>query len=120
MDFRYHTDDLVALIEAVDFVSLHTYAFHDSHYNADYWLAPERRDRTLRRLGDILGAERARLVVVLLLTVGSVGLTVIGPRLLGQATDGELLVAPSAEKLLVGSTPRSSARSTCSTMAPWS
>ena len=42
---------------------------------------------TVRRLGEILGAERARLVVVVLLTVGSVALTVIGPRLLGQATD---------------------------------
>ncbi len=39
-DPSYHTDDLTALIKAVDFVSLHTYPFHDSHYNSAYWVAP--------------------------------------------------------------------------------
>ena len=34
---HYHTDDLVQLINAVDFVSLHTYPFHDSYYNPEYW-----------------------------------------------------------------------------------
>jgi len=34
---QYHTKDLVALIKAVDFVSAHTYPFHDSYYNQDYW-----------------------------------------------------------------------------------
>lgn len=34
---HYHTADLKALIEAVDFVSVHTYPFHDSYYNQDYW-----------------------------------------------------------------------------------
>lgn len=33
----YHTDDLVALINAVDYVSVHTYPFHDSFYNQDFW-----------------------------------------------------------------------------------
>lgn len=33
----YHTDDLAALVRAVDFLSVHTYPFHDSHYNPDYW-----------------------------------------------------------------------------------
>ncbi len=42
---------------------------------------------TVRRLGEILGAERWRLVGVLGLTVASVALVVVGPRLLGQATD---------------------------------
>ena len=40
-DESYHTKDLTALIKAVDFVSMHTYPFHDSHYNSDYWVAPE-------------------------------------------------------------------------------
>ncbi|MGB1245720.1 MAG: glycosyl hydrolase family 17 protein, partial [Porticoccaceae bacterium] len=31
------TDDLAALIKAVDFVSVHTYPFHDSFYNQDFW-----------------------------------------------------------------------------------
>ncbi len=42
---------------------------------------------TVRRLGDILGRERILLLFVVLLTIGSVGLMVLGPRLLGQATD---------------------------------
>jgi ATP-binding cassette subfamily B multidrug efflux pump len=42
---------------------------------------------SVRRLGQILGAESLRLVVVVLLTVASVALVVVGPRLLGQATD---------------------------------
>ena len=37
----YHTPDLEKLIEAVDFVSLHTYPFHDTHYNPDFWIIPE-------------------------------------------------------------------------------
>ena len=41
----------------------------------------------VRRLGGILGQETLRLVVVFVLTVASVVLVVLGPRLLGQATD---------------------------------
>lgn len=37
----YHNDDLVALINAVDFVSMHTYPFHDTHYNRLFWGVPE-------------------------------------------------------------------------------
>ncbi len=29
----YHNEDLPALLKAIDFVSLHTYAFHDTYYN---------------------------------------------------------------------------------------
>lgn len=36
-DKGYHTPDLEALIKAVDFLSVHTYPFHDSHYNPEYW-----------------------------------------------------------------------------------
>ena len=41
----------------------------------------------LRRLWGLLTGERPRLIVVLALTVTSVVLVVIGPRLLGEATD---------------------------------
>jgi exo-beta-1,3-glucanase (GH17 family) len=34
---EYHNDDLNALIRAVDFVSMHTYPFHDTHYNPVFW-----------------------------------------------------------------------------------
>lgn len=42
---------------------------------------------SLRRLGTILGGETHLLVIVAALTITSVVLTVLGPRLLGQATD---------------------------------
>ena len=37
-DTSYHKADLTALMQAVDYLSIHTYPFHDSHYNADFWL----------------------------------------------------------------------------------
>jgi len=36
-DESYHTDDLNSLIKSVDFISMHTYAFHDTHYNPSFW-----------------------------------------------------------------------------------
>ncbi|MDG2012407.1 MAG: glycosyl hydrolase family 17 protein [Pirellulaceae bacterium] len=40
-DIGYQTEELKQLIRAVDYVSLHTYPFHDSHYNAEYWQSPD-------------------------------------------------------------------------------
>jgi len=37
----YHDDDLEKLIHAVDFISVHTYPMHDTHYNPDFWHVPE-------------------------------------------------------------------------------
>lgn len=37
-DASYHNDDLIALVKAVDFVSMHTYPFHDTHYDSAFWL----------------------------------------------------------------------------------
>jgi len=39
-DPAYHTADLAKLVEAVDYVSMHTYPFHNSHYNPDFWRVP--------------------------------------------------------------------------------
>lgn len=39
-DDAYHKDELRELMEAVDYISMHTYPFHDSHYNPDYWIGP--------------------------------------------------------------------------------
>ena len=36
-DESYHTSDLNSLIKSVDFISMHTYAFHDTHYNPSFW-----------------------------------------------------------------------------------
>jgi ATP-binding cassette subfamily B multidrug efflux pump len=50
----------------------------------------ERSDKfgeTLKRLGEILGTEKPRLLAVFVLTVVSVTLVVLGPRLLGEATN---------------------------------
>jgi len=34
---EYHVEDLVELIKAVDYVSVHTYPMHDTHYNPNFW-----------------------------------------------------------------------------------
>ncbi len=36
-DVSYHTKDLEDLIKAVDYVSMHTYPYHNTHYNPDFW-----------------------------------------------------------------------------------
>ena len=36
-DEEYHIKDLNELIEAVDFISMHTYPMHDTHYNPEFW-----------------------------------------------------------------------------------
>lgn len=39
-DDSYKTKDLENLINAVDYVSMHTYPFHNSHYNPNFWRIP--------------------------------------------------------------------------------
>ena len=39
-DDSYKTKDLEALINAVDYVSMHTYPYHNSHYNPAFWKTP--------------------------------------------------------------------------------
>ena len=36
-DSLYHCEELNKLINAVDYVSLHTYPMHDTHYNPSFW-----------------------------------------------------------------------------------
>ncbi len=36
-DSEYHVEELNQLIKAVDFISMHTYPMHDTHYNPDFW-----------------------------------------------------------------------------------
>ena len=36
-DAEYHVEDLTQLIKAVDYISMHTYPMHDTHYNPDFW-----------------------------------------------------------------------------------
>jgi len=39
-DPLYHVPDLENLIKAVDYISFHTYPYHNSHYNPDFWKVP--------------------------------------------------------------------------------
>ncbi|WP_445384827.1 glycosyl hydrolase family 17 protein [Robiginitalea sp. IMCC44478] len=43
-DPEYHTEDLQALIKAVDYVSMHTYPYHNTHYNPEFWGVPEEEE----------------------------------------------------------------------------
>ena len=37
----YHTEDLAKLVKAVDYISMHTYPYHNSHYNPKFWKSPK-------------------------------------------------------------------------------
>ncbi|MBC7494427.1 MAG: glycosyl hydrolase family 17 [Flavobacterium sp.] len=43
-DESYKTKDLEALINAVDYVSMHTYPYHNTHYNPNFWKSPNEED----------------------------------------------------------------------------
>lgn len=36
-DANYHVEDLENLIKAVDYISMHTYPYHNTHYNPKFW-----------------------------------------------------------------------------------
>ena len=40
-DPMYHTEELKKIANAVDYISMHTYPYHQSHYNSDFWKVPE-------------------------------------------------------------------------------
>ena len=40
-DPMYHNEDLENLIKAVDYISMHTYPYHNTHYNPGFWVTPE-------------------------------------------------------------------------------
>lgn len=41
-DLVYHKEDLVELVKSVDYISMHTYAYHDTHYTPEYWINDEK------------------------------------------------------------------------------
>ncbi len=43
-DAEYHTEDLEKLYNAVDYVSMHTYPYHNTHYNPEFWGVPEEEE----------------------------------------------------------------------------
>lgn len=40
-DPSYRVKDLEDLIKSVDYISMHTYAYHNSHYNPEFWKIPD-------------------------------------------------------------------------------
>ncbi|WP_142784516.1 glycosyl hydrolase family 17 protein [Changchengzhania lutea] len=40
-DLSYRTPELENLIKAVDYISMHSYPMHNSHYNPAFWIVPE-------------------------------------------------------------------------------
>ncbi len=42
---EYHTEDLEKLYKAVDYISMHTYPYHNTHYNPEFWIIED--DETL-------------------------------------------------------------------------
>ena len=43
-DKSYQTKDLEDLIKAVDYVSMHTYPYHNKHYNPNFWKVPSKEN----------------------------------------------------------------------------
>jgi len=56
-DNEYHVEDLNKLIKAVDYISMHTYPMHDTHYNPDFWGVPAEEEN----LSDIEKIDAAML-----------------------------------------------------------
>ena len=48
-DPQYHTPELELLMKAVDYISIHTYPYHNTHYNPQFWHVPP----TERKLSEI-------------------------------------------------------------------
>ncbi|MDT7832681.1 glycosyl hydrolase family 17 protein [Flavobacteriaceae bacterium S356] len=44
-DPSYHVKDLEDLMKAVDYISMHTYAYHNSHYNPEFWKSSEEDEK---------------------------------------------------------------------------
>lgn len=49
---EYHTKELEELIKAVDYVSLHTYPMHDTHYNPSFWGIFGKEEKTMLSKSD--------------------------------------------------------------------
>ena len=56
---EYHVEDLEKLLQAVDYVSLHTYPMHDTHYNPDFWGITEEESELPKREQIAAAMERA-------------------------------------------------------------
>ena len=48
-DKAYHVDTLNQLIKAVDYISMHTYPMHDTHYNPTFWGIADKENKLADR-----------------------------------------------------------------------
>lgn len=59
-DAEYHVEDLKQLIKAVDYISMHTYPMHDTHYNPVFWGTRENEEQLSPKEQIDLSMLRAR------------------------------------------------------------
>ena len=55
----YHTKDLEQLIKAVDYISMHTYPYHNTHYNPQFWYVPANQTELSKKKQVDLAMKRA-------------------------------------------------------------
>ncbi len=59
-DKEYHVEDLKKLITAVDYISMHSYPMHDTHYNPDFWGISNKEESLSDTTKIIAAMNRAR------------------------------------------------------------
>jgi len=59
-DAGYHTEDLNKIAHAVDYISMHTYPYHNSHYNPKFWKVLESEENLSGKEKVDLAMLRAR------------------------------------------------------------
>lgn len=59
-DAEYHVEDLNKLIKAVDYISMHTYPMHDTHYNPVFWGSKESEENLTPKAQIDLSMARAK------------------------------------------------------------
>lgn len=58
-DGSYHLPALDSLIKAVDYLSVHSYPFHDTHYDPDWWWMPTEQKSWTKQEQIAAGIERS-------------------------------------------------------------
>jgi exo-beta-1,3-glucanase (GH17 family) len=59
-DAEYHVPDLNELIKTVDYLSIHTYPMHDTHYNPVFWGVPPEGEGASEKEQIAMAMDRAR------------------------------------------------------------
>ena len=59
-DAEYHTEDLKKLVNAVDYISMHTYPIHDARYDLSFWGIKENESHLSDKMKNDAAMLRAR------------------------------------------------------------